>query len=83
MATKAEFIATGRSIPEICEEIDADTLGYLSVAQLHDAVSGDRSGVGFCDACFTGKYPIPVQLQLDKLSLERTLPAANTADTPL
>ena len=83
MATKAEFIATGRAIPEICQEIDADSLGYLSVEQLHEAVSGDPSGKGFCDACFTGKYPIPVQLQLDKLSLERTLAATNTPDTTL
>lgn len=83
MATKAEFIATGRSIPEICKEIDADSLGYLSVDQLHEAVSGDPSGKGFCDACFTGKYPIPVQLQLDKLSLERTLAATNPTDTTL
>ncbi len=83
MATKAEFIATGRSIPEICEEIDADSLGYLSVEQLHEAVSGDPFGRGFCDACFTGRYPIPVQLQLDKLSLERTLPLTNTTDTSL
>ena len=74
MATKDEFIATNRSIDEIREIIDADTLGYLSTEGLHEAVSGDRTGANFCDACFTGRYPIPVQLQLDKLSLERTLP---------
>ncbi|MCY4583210.1 MAG: amidophosphoribosyltransferase [Chloroflexi bacterium] len=83
MATKAEFIASGRSIPDICREIGADSLGYLTVDQLHESVSGDPSGKGFCDACFTGRYPIPVQLQLDKLSLERTLPLTDTADTPL
>jgi amidophosphoribosyltransferase len=26
----------------------------------------------FCNACFTGKYPIPVQLQMDKLVFERS-----------
>ena len=83
MATKAEFVATGRSIPEICKLIGADSLGYLSVDQLHEAVSGDPSGAGFCDACFTGKYPIPVQLQLDKLSLESTLAAPRAPDTTL
>ena len=76
MATKDEFIATDRSTAEICEIIGADSLGYLSVDGLHDAVNGDRSGAGFCDACFTGQYPMPVQLQLDKLSLERTLPTS-------
>ena len=73
MAAKEEFIASDRSIDEIREIIDADSLGYLSIPGLHDAVSGDRMGTNFCDACFTGQYPIPVQLQLDKLSLERTL----------
>jgi amidophosphoribosyltransferase len=73
MATKGEFVATDRTIDEIRQFIGADSLGYLSVEALHEAVSGNRSGEGFCDACFTGRYPIPVQLQLDKLSLERTL----------
>ena len=74
MATKDEFIATGRTVPEICEAIGADSLAYLSVESLHEAVNGDRTGAGFCNACFTGNYPIPVQLQMDKMSLERTLP---------
>ena len=74
MATKDEFIASGRTVEEIREIIDADTLGYLSMESLHEAVSNDRTGSQFCDACFTGNYPIPVQLQMDKLSLERTLP---------
>ena len=74
MATKGEFIAADRSVEEVCEMIGADSLGYLGVEALHEAVNGDRSGEGFCSACFTGAYPIPVQLQLDKLSLERMLP---------
>ena len=73
MAAKSEFIASGRTVDEICGAIGADSLGYLSVGALHQAVSGDPSGDGFCDACFTGRYPIPVQLQMDKLALERTL----------
>jgi len=73
MATKDEFIATGRTVDEIREAIGADSLAYLSVESLHEAVNGDRSGAGFCDACFTGNYPIPVQLQMDKMSLERAL----------
>jgi amidophosphoribosyltransferase len=73
MATKGEFIASGRTVDEIREIIDADSLGYLSTEGLHQAVSGDSTGSNFCDACFTGNYPIPVQLQLGKLSLERTL----------
>jgi amidophosphoribosyltransferase len=74
MATKGEFIASDRTVEEVREIIDADSLGYLSTEGLHQAVSGDSTGSKFCDACFTGNYPIPVQLQLDKLSLERSRP---------
>ena len=45
-----------------------DSLGYLSVKGLLKTVGGTRGG--FCDACFTGNYPIPVQLEMDKLVLE-------------
>ena len=83
MAAKSEFIASGRTVDEIREAIDADSLGYLSVETLHESVSGDPSGEGFCDACFTGKYPIPVQLQMDKLALERSLAGAAGADASL
>jgi amidophosphoribosyltransferase len=74
MATKGEFIASDRTVEEIREIIGSDSLGYLSTEGLHEAVSGDSTGSKFCDACFTGEYPIPVQLQLGKLSLERTRP---------
>ena len=80
MAAKSEFIASGRTVDEICGAIGADSLGYLSVDALHQAVSGDPSGDGFCDACFTGRYPIPVQLQMDKLALERTRAGADRSD---
>jgi amidophosphoribosyltransferase len=29
----------------------------------------------FCLACFTGDYPIPVQIEMDKLALETAMPA--------
>ena len=73
MATKDEFIASNRSVDEIRQLIGADSLGFLSVEGLHSSVNGDSTGEGFCNACFTGVYPIPVQLQMDKLSLERRL----------
>jgi len=68
MATRRELIAAQRSVPEICEFIGADSLGYLSVEGLIDAVGLPREN--FCLACFTGDYPIPVQLEMDKLALE-------------
>jgi amidophosphoribosyltransferase len=68
MATRRELIAAQKSVPEICEFIGADTLGYLSVEGLIKAVDLPRDN--FCLACFTGNYPIPVQLEMDKLALE-------------
>jgi amidophosphoribosyltransferase len=73
MASKGEFLASDRTIEEVCQIIGADSLGYLSVPGLHNSVNGDSSSNGFCNACFTGNYPIPVQLQLDKLTLERPI----------
>jgi amidophosphoribosyltransferase len=68
MATRWELIAAQKSIPEIRDFIGADSLGYLSIDGLIRAVALPRST--FCLACFTGDYPIPIQMQMDKLSLE-------------
>jgi len=68
MATRRELIAAQKSIPKICEFIGADSLGYLSIEGLIKAVDLPREN--FCLACFTGDYPIPVQLEMDKLALE-------------
>jgi amidophosphoribosyltransferase len=68
MATRRELIAAQKSVPEICRFIGADTLGYLSIDNLIKAVDLPRDN--FCLACFTGDYPIPVQLEMDKLALE-------------
>ena len=68
MATRWELIAAQKTIPEIRDFIGADTLGYLSIDGLIKAVALPREI--FCLACFTGDYPIPVQLEMDKLALE-------------
>jgi amidophosphoribosyltransferase len=68
MATRRELIASQKSVPEICKFIGADTLGYMSIEGLIKAVALPRDI--FCLACFTGDYPIPVQLEMDKLELE-------------
>ncbi len=43
---------------EIAKAIGADTLGYLSVESTHKIA--EEANVCFCDACFTGRYPVPV-----------------------
>jgi amidophosphoribosyltransferase len=73
MATRRELIAAQKSIPEIRDFIGADSLGYLSIEGLIKSVALPRDI--FCLACFTGDYPIPVQLEMDKLAME-TAPAS-------
>ena len=68
MATKWELIAAKKTVPEIREHLDADSLGYLSLDGLIRAVGLPKNI--FCLACFTGDYPIPVQIEMDKLALE-------------
>jgi len=73
MASRRELIAAHKTVPEIAEFIGADSLGYLSIDGLIKAVGLPKES--FCLACFTGDYPMPVQLEMDKLALE-TLPDA-------
>lgn len=70
MASRWELIAANKQIPQIKEYIGADSLGYLSMEGLIESVGVPKEKL--CHACFTGEYPIPVQLAMDKLALERS-----------
>ncbi len=72
MATRWELIASQKTVPEVRDFIGADSLGHLSIEGLIKAVALPRDI--FCTACFTGDYPIPVQLEMDKLALETMSP---------
>jgi len=56
--TKEELIASSHRVEEINNYITSDSLSYLSLEGLYKAV-GETTG--FCDACFTGKYPVKVE----------------------
>jgi amidophosphoribosyltransferase len=56
--TRSELIASEHSVEAIREFTTADSLGFLSREGLYAFAGAD--GEGFCDACFTGRYPIPV-----------------------
>ena len=56
ISSRDHLIACRMTKDEICKEIGADTLGYLSIEGVHD-IARDAH-IDFCDACFTGKYPI-------------------------
>lgn len=54
-SSQNELIASKYSIDEICKEIGADSLAYLSMQGLKEAI-GDE----ICSACFTKKYPTEI-----------------------
>jgi len=62
MASYDELIAANYSVGQICEKIGADSLGYLSLEGLVDAI--ERPGNEMCLGCLTGVYPnVPVAHQ--------------------
>ncbi len=50
-----QLIAHNNTVSQICKMIGADSLGYLDGERLCELIGGDT---GYCDACFSGKYPI-------------------------
>jgi amidophosphoribosyltransferase len=50
------MIAHGRTVEQVAAELHCDSLAYLSLAGVYEAVGGTRDR--HCDACFTGEYPL-------------------------
>ncbi|MDY7032911.1 MAG: amidophosphoribosyltransferase [Thermodesulfobacteriota bacterium] len=65
--TRAELIASSNTVSEINRFITSDTLGYLTIEGLRKSVEND--GGDFCDACFTGVYPVEPPVDLDSRQL--------------
>lgn len=59
MTTRGQLLATGKSIDKICEEITADSLGYISIEGLVEALQIPKNDL--CLGCVTGEYPIQIQ----------------------
>ncbi len=77
MATRSELIAANKTVDEIRSHIGADTLGYLSLEGLNE--STHQPAEDLCNACFTGRYPLNVQLQMERLEAARVLEPALAA----
>jgi len=56
MSTPQEMIAHERTVEEVAAELGCDSLAYLSLDGVYEAVGADRAN--HCDACFTGDYPL-------------------------
>ncbi|WP_089788983.1 amidophosphoribosyltransferase [Natronobacterium haloterrestre] len=59
MATREELIAADKSVDEIREAIDADSLAYLSTDAVADVLGKDR--IDLCLGCVTGEYPYDIE----------------------
>ena len=69
MPTRKELIASSKSIKEIEEYLEVDSLGYLSIDGMLSMPSLPHDN--FCVSCFSGKYPLAIEKNQDKLRLEK------------
>ena len=59
--TKAELISSGHDVEEVRKEIGADSLAFISVEGMFEALrSCNKEQYGFCKGCFTGEYPMAI-----------------------
>jgi amidophosphoribosyltransferase len=66
-----DLIAANNTIEQIRAYIEADSLAYLSLeGVVHSCTKGEEKPIGFCTACYTGKYPT------QWVDVEEILPAA-------
>lgn len=67
--SEEHLIACKYSIPEICDIIGADSLGYFSATELHQLTGNCE----FCSACFNGDYPTKIPTDTRKDRFEQRL----------
>ena len=65
---RSDLLAADMSVGEISDYLGVDSLAYLDLDRLVAATGSPRAA--FCDACFTGNYPVPVPEYDTKLLLE-------------
>lgn len=75
MGHDGDLMAATKTVAEIQEHIGADSLAFLSLDGMMRAVADRESGAddGYCNACFTGQYPIAVGDAQAKLAFEGVL----------
>ena len=59
---KKQLAACNNTIEEIRQNLNADSLGFFKIEDLPRIIPNCKLD-GFCDACFTGNYPVPVPLK--------------------
>jgi amidophosphoribosyltransferase len=59
--SRSELLAANMDVEEIRTYLGVDTLSYLTLDALVDAVGAP--GAGFCTACLTGEYPVAITVE--------------------
>lgn len=67
--TKEELIAHDRTVEQIREFLEVDSLAYLSLEGMLDCMK--LPAENYCTACWSGEYKIPVDHPQSKFSFER------------
>jgi amidophosphoribosyltransferase len=78
MATRDELIAAGQTTEDIREAIEADSLSYLSIDAVCDALDASRADL--CLGCVTGEYPYDIEGETTDRDVAR--PVIEGADAP-
>lgn len=66
--SRKQLVASSHTVEEIRKMVGADSLGYLNIEGLTNMAAG--ASCGFCDACFSGVYPMEVPEETDKMKFE-------------
>jgi amidophosphoribosyltransferase len=67
MGTEAELIASHSTVEQIRQHVGCDSLHYLSLEGMMRAIGRDE---GYCNACFTGNYPLEIDFEHTKTGFE-------------
>jgi amidophosphoribosyltransferase len=76
---RTELLANNLSVDEIREYLNVDSLAFVQLDRLKSSTGAP--GAGFCDACFSGEYPVAVPVTLRKHVLEE--PAVHAPGLPI
>ncbi len=74
MGHDGDLVASRLSVEEMRQQVGCDSIGFLSLAGMMRALGrGDGRGDGYCNACFTGEYPLEIRASPAKLDFEGAL----------
>ena len=65
-----DLIAARMNVDELCRHVGADSLAFISVGEMMKALERDN---GYCNACFTGEYPVEITRRHSKSQFDQVL----------